>query len=81
MKRSTKVPKPRKGAWFVPVRGSYLPASWQAWLLYVPYVYYLVATLWMVVHSSESLTAMAINLVPYWVAGVAVMTWIAKQKS
>ena len=30
------VRKPKKGAWFVQVRGSYLPCSWQGWLSYVP---------------------------------------------
>ncbi len=82
MKRS-KLPKPRKGAWFVPVRGSYLPASWQAWLLYIPYTAYLVVTLWMIVQNAQYTQSMLpyLSLVPYWVAGVAVMTWIAKQKS
>lgn len=80
MKR-TKTPKPKKGAWFIPVRGSYLPASWQAWALYVPYLYYLVATLVLVIQSSATFAEISIRLVPYWVAGVVAMTWVAKQKS
>lgn len=80
MKRSKNIPKPRKGAWFVPVRGSYLPASWQAWLLYIPYTAYIVATL---AHVAGTATSWAsyLALVPYWVAGLVIMTWIAKQKS
>ena len=30
-----KLPKLKKGAWFVPVRGSYLPMTTQGWLLHV----------------------------------------------
>ncbi|NCU39048.1 hypothetical protein EOL96_08505 [Candidatus Saccharibacteria bacterium] len=79
MKRS-KLPKLKKGAWFVAVRGSYLPMTWQSWLLYVPYTTYSVATLVMVITRAQSwLDYLA--LVPYWVAGLVVMTWIAKQKS
>lgn len=80
MKRS-KIPKAKKGAWFVAVRGSYLPVSWQAWALYVPYLVYLVATLVLVLENTNSLFIASINLVPYWVAAVVAMTWIAKQKS
>lgn len=80
MKRA-KIPKPKKGAWFVPLRGSYLPASWQGWLLYVPYAYYLVITLRTVSIDANSVSEVVIDLVPYWVAAIVVMTWIAKQKS
>ncbi len=27
----------KKGAWFMKLRGSYLPVSWQGWLSYVPF--------------------------------------------
>lgn len=76
-----KTPKAKKGAWFVAVRGSYLPVSWQAWALYVPYLVYLVSTLVLVLQTASSLFVAVLNLVPYWVAGVVAMTWLAKQRS
>lgn len=80
MKRSKKLPKLKKGAWFIPVRGSYLPMTWQAWLLYVPYASYSIATLVLVIERARTWQDY-LALVPYWVAGLVVMTWIAKQKS
>lgn len=80
MKKSHKLPKLGKGAWFVPLRGSYLPMTWQAWALYVPYAAYIVAVLYMVMTQATSwLDYLA--LVPYFVAAAIVMTWIARQKS
>lgn len=78
--KQAKLPKLKKGAWFVPVRGSYLPMTWQAWFLYVPYASYSIATLVMVIERAQSWQDY-LALVPYWVAGLVVMTWIAKQKS
>lgn len=28
----------KRSAWFKPTRGSYLPVTWQGWVLYVPLV-------------------------------------------
>jgi hypothetical protein len=75
-----KLPKARKGAWFVPVRGSYLPATSQGWALYVPYVLYLLLTS-LVVLSNATTVASMLPIVPYWVAGAVVMHWIASRKS
>ena len=80
MKRSKKIPKLKKGAWFVPVRGSYLPMTWQAWLLCVPYTSYSIATLVLVIERASGVLDY-LALVPYWVAGLVVMTWIARAKS
>ncbi len=32
--------KTKKGKWFSPVRKSYLPCSWQGWVLYVPFIWF-----------------------------------------
>jgi len=32
---AVKKPKLKKGAWFYKVRGSYLPATWQGWLMHL----------------------------------------------
>lgn len=76
-----KLPKPRKGAWFVPVRWSYLPASWQGWLLYIPFVYFLTITFLALNRNSHSVSDMLINIIPYWVSAAVVMHWIASHKS
>lgn len=76
-----KLPKPRKGAWFVPLRGSYLPVTWQGWLLYIPFVSYAIISLLFVVNRSGSFLEIVINLLPYWLSVLVAMTWIAKQKS
>ena len=79
--KSKKLPKPRKGAWFVPVRGSYLPATWQWWFLYVPYILYVVLVCLVVLSGKEPLVTRIIMLVPYLVSGLVIMTWIAARKS
>lgn len=66
--------------WFKPVRGSYLPVHWKGWLTYIPYILYLYLTYVMLV-PNRSVLETILFLVPYWVAGVIVMHWVAKQKS
>ncbi len=93
-KKQTK--KPRKGAWFVRVRGSYLPVSWQGWLLYVPFTYLIISGLfpfYMILVAADlsdeslrgsllmGLLLVFILSVPYFVALVVLMTWIARRKS
>ena len=81
MLKRSKLPKPRKGAWFVPLRASYLPVTWQGWLTYIPYLYYLFITFTAINHHTHSVSDLVINLIPYWVSGAVIMTWIAKRKS
>ncbi len=76
-----KVPRKHKGTWFVKVRGSYLPCTWQGWLTYVPYVVFLVAAFLMVDKTSHSASDTLIGIVPYWVSAAVVMTWLARTKS
>ena len=71
----------KKRAWFIKVRGSYLPNSWQGWLTYIPYVYFLVITFMAVNRHSHSVSDVAIGIVPYWVSAVVVMQWLASRKS
>ena len=73
--------KLRQSKWFKQVRGSYIPVAWQGWLTYIPYVGFLGASSWMVMHDAVSSVEAIIGVVPYWVSAVAVMTWIAKRKS
>lgn len=67
--------------WFKEVRGSYLPNSWQGWLTYIPFIYWLVSTLIAVNRNSHSVSDFIYNIVPYWVSGAVVMHWVAKATS
>lgn len=73
--------KAKKDAWFVPVRWSYLPVSSEGWLLYIPYLSYLVATYVAVARSSDSVITTILGVIPCWVAGAVVIHWIASHKS
>ena len=73
--------KHKQKTWFIKVRGSYLPNSWQGWLLYLPYLAYLLSVLTWVMVNNYGLWQAILTLVPNWVASLAVMTWIAKAKS
>jgi hypothetical protein len=71
----------KNNKWFKRVRGSYLPASWQAWLLYVPFTIFLLTVLQAAVRNQHSVSDVFYAIFPEWVAAAVVMTWIAKQKS
>jgi hypothetical protein len=79
-KKKSKI-KARKGAWFVAVRGSYLPWSWQGWLTYIPYSAYLVYTVIVAVNYTGNWYKAVLWIVPNWVAALVVMTWLAKRTS
>lgn len=73
--------KSKKQKWFKPVRGSYLPNSWQGWLTYLPFTAYLIFALiigWQ--HASDTGQAI-LFIAPNWIAATAVMTWVAKRTS
>jgi hypothetical protein len=76
-----KLPKHKKGAWFVRIRGSYLPVGWQGWLTYLPYIWFLIASYLFVVRTSPGLAEVVIRVVPYWLSAVIIMHWIAGRKS
>jgi hypothetical protein len=75
------LPKHKKGAWFVAIRGSYLPISWQGWLTYLPFVAYLVFSLVTAFAYTGNNVKAVLWIVPNWVAAAVVMTWIAKRTS
>jgi len=81
MPRKNKRPKVRPGAWFIPVRGSYLPASPAGWWTYVPFVAYLVFSLIVGLNNTSSNALAVLYVVPNWVAAAVVMTFIAARKS
>lgn len=77
------MPKKKRSSdkWFIAVRGSYLPNSWQAWLLYVPYTAYVLGVLLYVLRQDFGIGAALFTLVPNWITALAVMTWIAEHRS
>lgn len=79
----TVMPKQAKKAkkWFIPLRGSYLPNSWQGWLLYLPYTAYIVGVLMYVELQHDDVWMSFFLVAPNWVAALAVMTWVAKRQS
>lgn len=76
-----KLPKHRKGAWFVFIRNSYLPVSWQGWLTYAPFVAYLAFSVVVAMDYTGSYIKAILWVVPNWVAAAVVMTWVAKVTS
>ncbi len=73
--------KRKSNKWFVKVRGSYLPNSWQGWLLYIPFVAYLITVFIVVDRNSHSVSDTLYGIFPQWIAAAVVMTWIASKKS
>ena len=76
--KKRKIPK---GAWFIPIRGSYLPASWQGLILYVLFVTYLVAAVFIVAKHNASVLYIAMQVLVQWIVATIIMTWIAQRKS
>lgn len=79
-KRAAK-PQHKRNAWFRPVRGSYLPASWQGWLTYIPFTAYLVYSLIVAFSYTGNNLKAVLWIIPNWVAAAVVMTWVAKRTS
>jgi branched-subunit amino acid transport protein len=73
--------KSKKLKWFIPVRGSYLPNSWQGWLTYIPFTAYLFFALIYGCRDTSSTTQAILFIAPNWIAAAGVMTWIAKRTS
>jgi hypothetical protein len=68
-------------AWFIPVRWSYLPNSWQGWLSYIPFTAFLVITFIAVDRNSHSVSDTLFGIFPYWVGAAVIMQWFASNKS
>jgi len=81
MKKRQKLPRLKKGAWFYKLRGSYLPATWQGWLTYVPFTAFLVWSGLYVLEAYFSISEALLVIFPAWVAAGVVMTWVASKKA
>lgn len=81
MHKRNKLPKKRPGAWFIKVRGSYLPASGPGRLTYLPFLAFLVFSCSAAFEGTDSWTMAILFIIPNWVAAAAIMTYIAARKS
>ena len=71
----------KKSRWFVRVRWSYLPASWQGILTYVPYLAYLIGVLVFVLNSNYNFWAAFFTVIPNWIVATLALQWLASHKS
>jgi hypothetical protein len=81
MSKSTKK-KIKRGAWFYAVRGSYLPATWQAWSLYFIASFYILAPFIVAIKDQDvsivyTLTGFVTRIL---LVGVT-LTWLAQKKT
>lgn len=76
-KAKTRTKSQKSPAWFIRVRGSYLPNSWQGWALYVPFITYLLTALGFALNRQDTITEVVMAVFPQWVAAAVVMTYIA----
>ncbi|MBI1857217.1 hypothetical protein HY003_00235 [Candidatus Saccharibacteria bacterium] len=67
--------------WFIKVRWSYLPNTWQGWLTYIPYLAYLVAVMIYLYSSSYGFWTSVFILVPNYVVAALIITWLASKTS
>jgi membrane-anchored protein YejM (alkaline phosphatase superfamily) len=70
-----------KNNWFIPIRGSYLPASGWGWLSYIPFTGYLVSTFLLTYNLNIALAMRVYFVVIQWSFAGLIMTWLAKHKS
>ena len=63
--------------WFVPLRGSYIPCAWQGWALYIPFVLFLAATMYLSFKGGRTYVGQLYFVFPQYVAALVVMHWIA----
>lgn len=73
--------KKHSGKWFVKLRGSYIPCSWQGWLTYIPYISFLVITFMIVNRHEHSASDVLFGIFPYWICAAIIMQWLAGRKS
>lgn len=73
--------KKAKNIWFTKVRGSYLPKTWQAWALYVPFILFLVSVVQAAARNTDSASDAFYAVFPQFVCAGVVMTYIASKTS
>ena len=73
--------KNKSKSWFIKVRGSYLPNNKFGWLTYIPYIAYLVYSVWVGFSYTTSKQIAILYIFPNFVGAAVVMTYLASKKS
>ena len=68
-------------AWFKPLRHSYIPINYIGALTYVPYVAYLLFSLYEPLKYLHPQALALLVVIPNWLAASAILTKLAKYKS
>lgn len=76
-----KVKKNKHQAWFVHVRKSYLPASWQGFCIYFLYIAYIVTVPIVWYNEGHYLWNFLTEVIPLVLAGVLLTQYIAANNS
>lgn len=67
--------------WFIKTRWSYLPASREGWLLYIPYLAYVIGVLVFVFENNDKLWVGLFTVLPNWIAAAVILQWLAEHRS
>jgi hypothetical protein len=70
--------------WYVKTRGSYLPSSTMGWISYIPFVAYLLSSVYFSDRLNKHASIWVVifyALLPDFIAAAALMTILAKKKS
>jgi len=76
-----KKPKLRKGAWFYKVRGSYLPATWQGWLMHLLLLMCGLAVLVIAANDGRNWFVAGTTAVLMLIGVGAIFTWLDAKKA
>lgn len=67
--------------WFVKVRWSYLPCSWQGWFLYIPMILFMITAIVAIIRQANTAIEAFYLIFSCFVCTGVVMHWIASNKS
>jgi hypothetical protein len=73
------VKKSKPKAWFVHIRKSYLPSSWQGLVIYLLYVVYIICVPVVWYRHSHYLWPLLTTVIPLVIAGVLLTQYIASK--
>ncbi len=73
--------KINKNKWFKPIRGSYLPASSQGWLTYIPFISYLAFSFILAWEVNVTLAVKIYLIATQWLLAGLFMSWVARNRS
>jgi hypothetical protein len=77
--KKQKLPKLKKGAWFVRVRGSYLPMTPQAWLLHALLIASVVSVIYASYYDQRGLAVVVTSTILQLLGLGAIFTYIASK--